>query len=276
MNGARVNCARPDGARASAVASAVLCCLTLSACAADVASAEEKRALPGTTYESLRDLPDWNGWWGIVEPQSEEFVRLPPPMKSGSVARFKSVRAQDSDPDPNRYCRPSQFVGYSGGFAESVEFLFTPGRITLTNESGLIRRIYTDGTPLPRDPDETATGTSVGHWEGATLVVETVGIKSTALFPAPLSGALPIGKNASVTERISLTPEKTLQFEIVTVAPDILVAPDRRKRVYSRVPKRLANEITFCTDHDRAIDPTTGKQRFDMTPPANIPPPPPP
>jgi hypothetical protein len=35
-----------------------------------------------------------------------------------------------------------------------------------------------------------------------------------------------------------------------------------------------ANEITFCSDDDRSLDPVSGKQRFDMTPPADLPPPP--
>ena len=29
-----------------------------------------------------------------------------------------------------------------------------------------------------------------------------------------------------------------------------------------------------CTDFDRAIDPLTGNQRFDLTPPPDLPPPP--
>jgi hypothetical protein len=39
-----------------------------------------------------------------------------------------------------------------------------------------IRHLYTDGRPVPTDPDITYMGTSVGHWvDDYTLVVETVG-----------------------------------------------------------------------------------------------------
>ena len=38
--------------------------------------------------------------------------------------------------------------------------------------------------------------------------------------------------------------------------------------------KTAANEITFCADDDRSIEPGSGKQRFDMTPPPDLPPPP--
>jgi hypothetical protein len=199
--------------------------------------------------------------WGLPQPND--------------LARYSAARSQDSDAVPGRYCRPSQFVGYSGGFAESLEFLFSPGRVTLTNEIGLIRRIYTDGRPLPANADATNTGTSVGHWEGKTLVVETTGINPAAPYPQPISGSKPIGKNVRITERISLTSENKLRFDVVTVAPELFLAPDRRTRIYSRVPKNAANEISFCVDFDRSIDATSGKQRFDMTAPADLPPPPP-
>lgn len=39
------------------------------------------------------------------------------------------------------------------------------------------RRIYLTGA-LPKDPKPSYLGVSVGHWEGNTLVVETVGLKS--------------------------------------------------------------------------------------------------
>jgi len=77
-----------------------------------------------------------------------------------------------------------------------------------------------------------------------------------------------------ITERIFLKDSGTLQLDIVTVAPDVLTEPDRRTRVYSRLPKTAASEITFCTEYDRSIEPGSGKQRFDLTPPADLPPPP--
>ena len=220
-------------------------------------------------------LPNWSGWWGLQEALTAELRRAPAPLKPELLKAMQKTFTSDAGGFRELYCRPSQFTGYSGGFVESVELLFTPGRVTLTNESGLIRRIYTDGRPLPGDVDPSNTGMSVGHWDGETLVVETVGIHPQALYPEPIAGAVPIGRNAKITERISLRDADTLQFEITTTAPEIFIAPDRRTRLYKRVAKRTAVEISFCTEFDRAIDPKTGRQRFDMTPPADLPPPPP-
>jgi hypothetical protein len=203
----------------------------------------------------------------------DEWRRNPPPLKA-EVAALRTARLADADPDPLRYCRPLQFTGSSGGFPDAVEFLFTPGRVTITNEMGLIRRIYTDGRTLPNDPDATNTGTSIGRWEGQTLVAATVGIDPAALYPGPAQGAVPIGAGARITERIFLTAAGTLQFDIVTEAPEVLTEPDRRTRIYSRLPKTAASEMTFCAENDRSIEPGSGRQRFDMTPPADLPPPP--
>jgi len=250
-------------------------CVVLAILSTHAAIAEEKAALPGATYDSIKSLPNWSGWWGLEGPMSVEIQRTPPPMKPDLMAAMAKQATGNDGGFRDLYCRPSEFTGYSGGFVESVEFLFTPGRVTLTNESGLIRRIYTDGRPLPKDVDATSTGMSVGHWEGQTLVVETAGINPKALYPQPYAGAVPIGRNARVMERITLRDPDTLQFDITTTAPDLFTAADKRTRVYSRVPKRTAQQISFCTDFDRAVDPKTGKQRFDMTPPADLPPPPP-
>ena len=240
------------------------------------ANAQEKPTLPGATYDSIKSLPNWSGWWGLEGPTGAEMQRSPPPLKPELMAAMRGAATSDAGGFRDLYCRPVEFSGYSGGFVESVEFLFTPGRVTLTNESGLIRRIYTDGRSLPKDADATYTGTSVGHWEGQTLVVETSGLNPKALFPQPHVVSVPIGRNVKIVERIALRDAESLQFDITMIAPDIFTAPDKRTRVYARVPKRTAMQISFCTDNDRAVDQNTGKQRFDLTPPADLPPPPPP
>lgn len=236
--------------------------------AAGAAHAQPTNELPGMSYEALARLPDWSGWWGFGRAGPDELAAQPVPLKPEVAA---AVRAAGPDADPLRYCKPWQFTGSNGGFTEAVEFLFTPGRVTITNERGMVRRIYTDGRSMPAAVDPTNTGVSIGRWEGPALIVETRGINPLARL-----GGAPIGEGAIITERMFLKDSGTLQIDVVTDAPDVLTQPDRRTRLYSRVAKTMANEITFCTEYDRSIEPGTGKQRFDLTPPADLPPPPPP
>src|SRR5689334_23313350 len=56
------------------------------------------------------------------------------------------------------------------------EIVQVPGRMFMFFEEYHIwRTIWTDGRPLPKDPDPSWLGYSVGHWEGETFVVDTVG-----------------------------------------------------------------------------------------------------
>jgi hypothetical protein len=238
------------------------------------AEAADGARLPGLTYESLRTLPDWSGWWAMRRVPEDPSAANPLPMKPEELASLRAARATpDAHADPARFCRPEQFVGVNVRPAPSIEFLFTPGRVTLTNELGAVRRIYTDGRQVPADIEDSNMGTSIGHWEGQTLVVETVGINPDARFPDPNPGSIPIGRNAKVVERIALRGEY-LEFDVVVTAPDILTRPYARKFSFARNPKRFPQELVICAERDRAIDSATGTQRFDLTPPADLPPPP--
>jgi hypothetical protein len=57
-----------------------------------------------------------------------------------------------------------------------IEIVQTPQRIFMFFEySHTFREIWMDGRALPKDPDPSYFGNSVGRWEDDTLVVETVG-----------------------------------------------------------------------------------------------------
>jgi hypothetical protein len=234
---------------------------------------------PASTYASLSALPDLSGWWHIQPQGPPALLRMlakPPPLRVELLSRFREALAARMTRVGTDFCRPLQFVGVQNGsgFEDTLELLFTPGRVTLTTETGLIRRIYTDGRPLPVDPDETNTGTSVGHWEGEILVVETTGLAHTAQFPERFAGAVPIGRGARVTERISLKRQDMLEIRSVLIAPDLMAAPYETTTFYVRETGYVAHELTNCPDSDRLIDPITHLQRFDLTPPADLPPPP--
>lgn len=232
-------------------------------------------ALPGTTYASLAELPDWSGWWlaTVARTSEAEIASQPPPFKPQAARARRALLAADA-PVPLAYCRPREFTGQSGGFTEAMELLFTPGRVTLTTERGLLRRIYTDGRRMPEDLEHTNTGTSIGRWEGDTLVIETRGIDPRIPFPERSAGGIPFGENVVIRERVYLVDDDTLRFDIETVAPDIFTEPYRSSQLYRRLGKTMANEISWCSESDRSLDPRTGEQRFDTTPPPDLPPPP--
>lgn len=234
-------------------------------------------ALAGVAGALAADAPPaWNGWW-LPTPAFVPLASVrasPPPLKPAAMDQLRAAWAALEAGGVPDYCTPLKFTGYSWGNSSEVELLATPGRITLIADDGLVRRIYLDGADAPPDPPATNSGTSMGRWQGDTLVVETTGLDPNARYPFPLPGAPAIGEKARVIERIRLTDPDTLVFEVETTAPDILAGPDRRTFTYRRIDMTISYAQPLCVESDRSVDLTTGQQRFDMTPPRDLPPPP--
>jgi hypothetical protein len=59
-----------------------------------------------------------------------------------------------------------------------------PTHIFILHEGNIhtYRQIFMDGRPHPKDLDPTWLGHSIGHWEGDTLVIDTVGYNDQFWF----------------------------------------------------------------------------------------------
>src|SRR5690606_33676772 len=103
-----------------------------------------------------------------------------PPLKGEYLERYQTAIAGGGEvAERPSNCTPPGMpsVMYQ---PYNIQFLFTPGKVTIIQEAYMqMRNIFTDGRPLPEDPDPWFNGHSVGHWEGDTLVVETIGVKDT-------------------------------------------------------------------------------------------------
>jgi hypothetical protein len=75
------------------------------------------------------------------------------------------------------------------------------------------RLIYLDDRPLPQSDDATPTyfGSSVGKWDGDTLVLNTVGFNERFWFT---NGGLPHTEKLKLVERISRPDFGTLKYEV--------------------------------------------------------------
>jgi hypothetical protein len=228
-------------------------------------------------------LPDWSGWWYLdLEPHETPGTRYlsKAPLKPDVAEKIKAINVAQQPASSDEggtlktlQCQPPRFAGLSGGFVEDVEFLFSPGRVTLLNESGLVRRIFT-GAERPDEAEQTDNGISTGHWEGQTLVVETRALNPNTRFGPNWPGVPKIGRDVRVTERITLRNQNTLEVAARIEAPELFTAPFSVTFVYLRDRGHRFHEQSDCVDEDRSIDPVSGGQRFDLTPPSGLPPPP--
>lgn len=272
------------------LAAAALLCL-----AACVAPRSGSRSEPGTSWESIATLPDFGGWWEwqftddyripgpdgrpVTPPHPFKWAPLLPEVKAIAIEAINTVGARIGSgaeetsaallDDVSGVCLPPAFFGVNAMFVYNFEILFTPGRVTIANEAGLTRRVAL-GQPLPDDVEESNAGTSVGQWEGDTLVVETAGLNGS--YPVP--GFFPLGKGARTIERFRLVEPDVLEVQLALTAPELLEDVYRHTYRYQRRRDHVFHEELTCDPHDRSIDHERRTQRFDLTPPPDLPPPP--
>lgn len=225
-----------------------------------------------------KDLSHWNGIWNQGDTLVREGIGKPGPLKPESHKLLAQVIADQVPLDPRRWCGGPGFNGDIGGLVDNVEIVAGARHLTVVSELGLVRRIFTDGRPIPPGWPDTREGLSIGHWEpDGTLVVETTHLSPQVSYGLIGSGVVTLGRDVRITERMRLVDGNRLQVETTLFAPQLLTAPEQRTRTFVRVPDTyVPRQWDTCWEQDRAIDPSTGKQRFDLTPPANLPPPPPP
>ena len=71
-------------------------------------------------------------------------------------------------------------------FSGPMKIVQTAGLVAVLYElPNNFRQIFMDGRALPKDPNPTWQGYSVGRWEGETLVVETIGFNDKSWVARP-------------------------------------------------------------------------------------------
>ena len=99
----------------------------------------------------------------------------------------------------------------------------TPGYVAILHERNMeYRQIFTDGRPLPKDPNPSWNGYSSAKWERDTLVVETIGFRE-GLW-ADYNGS-PLTDAAKITERFRRPNFGTLEVEVTVNDPKAYTKP---------------------------------------------------
>ena len=207
-------------------------------------------------HAALDALPDWSGTWiPDIPDQNRQIKSNPTPWNAVAQKKIDAQFAEMRAGRPQLIfhdCLPENHPSFMLISHNAMEILFTPGRVTMIGEADMyrLRRIYADGRALP-SPDEVVDsfqGYSVGHWEGETLVVETVGIYPQA--PIAIGEALGLPNNGGMrtVERIHLAGPDTLHVELEIHAPNILTAPWKTTRIWNRSRERAYEVVEgVCT-----------------------------
>lgn len=233
-SGAPGKCTRAAAAALSAWA------LAAAAAAPSPAATVINPAPQARNWDALAKLPDWSGvWTPNITDQQRRIAADPVPWNPAAAAEVGRLEAAEKRGDPKGLfvnCLPEGMPSWMLITHNALEFLFTPGRVTILGESdgNRLRRIYTDGRAHPTDPDPTFHGHSIGHWEKDTLVVDTVAVLPQAYLAVSEAVGVPNDGDMHVVERIHLDGPDVLRDDLEITAPHVLTRPWKTSRFLFR------------------------------------------
>lgn len=236
-------------------------------------------AAHGYSWEDVARWPDFGTgtWSGGGGPPG---APAPPPVTSGAASgngparpalggaggpgarlnipftaafRAQSQALRSAGPPGKGNCEPMGVIADSGSaFYFSKDVIVIGG---LSDWYNVWRRIYMDGRQHD-NPEPSYFGQSIGHWEGKTLVIDTIGIRAEAQI---LQG-VPVGNTSThVIERFRLLDPNTLELIKTVENPEVFTKPWVSTRTMKRTQEPFYE--SYCwTDRD-AVDGT------DLTPP---------
>ena len=200
--------------------------------------------------------PDLSGIWEHLNARTSAYyldgVQIP--WQPWAEALFKQNTENNQKDNPESLCLPR---GLPKADAFDIhKIIQVPGLIVILYEYGTtFRQIFTDGRDLPKNPNPTWMGYSVGHWEGDTLVVESNGFNGKAW----LSGrGNPTSDAMRLTERIRRRDFGHMDIQLTIDDPKAYTKPWTAELHPVLVPDTELLEFV-CNENERDLKHLVGK-----------------
>ena len=179
---------------------------------------------PRTPYEK----PDLSGFWMPAD-EVKHLLNLAAdmmpeeiPLKAWARDLYNARIANNGKDHPGVSCLPSG-IPEKDNIPDGLKLVQTEDLIILLHESRTIyRQIFTDGRPLPKNPQPTWMGYSIGHWDKDTLVVETIGQNGKTWLDMR---GLPGTEALRVTERFSRPKVGHMDLQVTIDDPGAYTKP---------------------------------------------------
>ena len=211
-----------------------------------------------------RSLPDWSGNWlpgpnegNVLDVKGgssadADGARSFPPYNATWEAKYVRDLANDiRGRDPGSACLR---VGVPRNMAifYSMEFVVSPSQtVILLEYPWNFRQIFTDGRKPPADADRTPNGFSTGHWEGDTLVVETVNFRNDTWFDR--TGGTH-SDQMRIVERFRKVSPDLMEDKMTIYDPVAFSHPWELRRTYRRDPNGRMLEYNCAENNRNPVD----------------------
>jgi hypothetical protein len=193
----------------------------------------------GAAREKAANLPfdprDLSGVWSDNQNRLQLDFNAPPltPLGQAKYDATKTEETPEGKPISNSkdgmlICDPlgwPRWFTYNYGF----EFVQLPGRtVQFLEWDHTWRTIWTDGRPLPKNPDPRWMGYSVGRWDGNTFVIESNGFDERSWLSENRKDrrwGWPHSEELRTVERYRRVNHNTLDVSLTITDPKIYTAP---------------------------------------------------
>ena len=212
--------------------------------------------------------PDIAGVW-VIRPREGRPPQNPPKLTPSYAAAAARRRAAVQA----GYVREvtGMICGQSGGpqlyqIRSPFEIFSGFGRMTFIFETEMNNQphtIYMEEKVQPQNIYPSFNGHSIGHWEGKTLVIDTVGY----IGRGPLIGQVPRTTTSHVTERFTLSPDgQTLTNQLKVEDPQALLEPWTATLVFDHKPNTEERFEVWCDLDMEALKATDLEGLKDVDP----------
>jgi len=230
-------------------------------------------------YAASAATPDFSGTWErypdpYAEFEKTPFANDPPPPEGGPklkepyASAFKKLqqrreaakKAGKPLADASTRCLPEGMPTIMAA-VYPIEIVQTSKQIVVLAEFlTQTRRVYlNEKMPALDDVSPGYNGYSVGHWQGDTLVVQTIGVREDVQFVAA-----PHSLQMKITERWRLTAPDRLEDQITIDDPAFLAKPYTFTFGYKRNPSYRIME--YICDNNRNRFDADGNVSLEVAP----------
>ena len=216
---------------------------------------------PKSAQTSTKNLPfkarDMSGIWRVRQRAGETLSTTAPSMTPWAQARYDAAkpgigpRSQPLGNDPIMICDPVGFPRILLFNAYPLEIVQLPDRIIEFFDFFYTHRtIWMDGRELPKDPEPTWYGYSVGRWEGDTLIVQSSGYNDRSWLD---EDGHPHSSDMRIEERYKRVNYDTIELTLTLTDPKAYARPwvSETKTLVADPKEEIREDVCVTSDEEK-------------------------